>query len=143
MHARSDLNARIALAKGWRYVVHDVQKGIVVCPVHPELPPEHPGLAVWYDSQNRLSELCDFVGTLEGVAGLLSELQRGQCWVWIVNPEGGTGTQYTKENPASCFRIDSSAPLHGPRFDSPRDHPGDCVGAAWMSVYELEAVDGS
>ena len=124
---------RIAKAKGWTYgeELHISSREMGYMPTH------------WRNAEGVLAVRPDFTGTLEGMAGLLSNLNSrpGECWVWMVDAKGGTGTQYMQENPAHCFRIDSSAPLHGPRFDSPRERPGDCVGAAWMSVFGKEADD--
>ena len=139
MPAPNDRNALIALVKGWTWIARDpvIETGWGRL----DLSRLSPDVGEWRNPQGEPAMHPDFVGTLEGVAGMLSELNslRGQCWVWIVNPEGGTGTQYTIENPASCFRIDATAPLYPPRFDSPRDRPGDCVGEAYLSM--KEAVD--
>lgn len=120
----SDLNDRIAKAKGWRYMIHDVQMGIVVSSPHPELSPEHPGLAIWYDSQNRRSDRLDFTGTVEGLAGMMREL--GGHWVW-----GWSGRGFVCSRGENCSSDEY--------FCSPPDRPGDCVGEAWLSVFEKEA----
>lgn len=125
------LNTRIAFSKEWTYgeELHISSREMGYMPTH------------WCNPEGTPATRPDFTGTLEGVAGMMSNLnsRAGECWVWMVDAEGETGTQYMQENPAHCFRIDSSAPLHGPRFDSPADRPGDCVGEAWMSVFRKEA----
>jgi len=140
MPKTNNLNARLALCKGWRYMVHDVQKGIVVCPVHPELPPEHPGLAYWYDPQNRHCPLHDWVGTLEGVARLAIELQdreNATSHNWLIR--WSTFLQIW-----DVWKEDENTHERLAEFLSTKEEIfGIAVGDAWLSEFEKEDADAS
>ena len=128
MPAPDTRNARIALAQGWTYRVIDPSAPASTYGLHESEPPEHPGLAYWYDPQNRHCPLRDWVGTLEGVAELMREL--GSEWERGAHKMG-----------FACFRGLNAGPDEF--FTSPHTRLGDCVGDAWLSVFEKEDADAS
>jgi len=66
------------------------------------------------------------VGTLEGVTGLMQEMmEEGFHPVWTPQMNG-----------YMCANTDWSQ-----CWFSDLDHPGDCVGEAWLSMKEEEAAD--
>jgi len=73
MPAPTDLNSQIALKKGWTWLEEQVV-----------LPPSFEAMdnafRDWKDPTRELAIRPDYVGTLEGVAGLMREL--GGYWVW-------------------------------------------------------------
>ena len=113
MPVPSDLciNERIALAKGWSTI------------------------------QVRIGALPNFVGTLEGVAGLMRELQEEQdrknearlyrtdarlIWSWTYLPD---------KKEYLCI-LENEVGYEYEAFVSPSDRPGDCVGNAYLSMKE-------
>ncbi len=89
-------------------------------------------------------ELPDFTNTLEGVAGMMWELNEHQKtnplpflanyrWSWKWVPE---------ESAYLCKKADGGGSWEYPLCYSPKDRPGDCVGDAYMSVFGKEADDG-
>ena len=96
MAAPSDRNARIALAKGWSM------------------------------AQVQIGARPDFVGTLEGVAGMLREL--GSEWQCGAHNMG-----------FACFRGLNAGPDEF--FASPHTRLGDCVGDAWLSEHGKEVKE--
>ena len=131
MPAPSDRNSRIALVKGWTYIPLADRVGSFV---------QRFGTG-WRNPKGEPATRPDFTGTLEGVAGLLRQLQEDQHrkekalrrrpdvylhWSWRYVPQ---------EKIYACDLRNQSGYRHR-SFDSPDDRPGDCVGEAYMSVKE-------
>ena len=119
----SDLNDRIAIAKGWTW--------------------QDDKWFPWHNATGGLATLPDYVGTLEGVAGMLRELNErakanDQYWWWGVNVRRLVDAP---RNAFICVRhgIAEHTLFLVPWFWSPDDRPGDCVGAAYMFVFGKEA----
>ena len=95
-----DINDRIALAKGWKW---------------------RPKAQMYVSPNGSLyaDAVPNYVGTLEGVSGMLREL--GPKWVW-----GWDGIDMI------CYREPN--PSLGEWFTSSVTCPGDCVGEAYMSI---------
>ena len=118
MPAPTDLsiNDRIALAKGWTYYEYE----------------ERDVARSWFDPKGASRSRLDWTGTLEGVSGMLRELhEAGRRCSWSYNIHTH---KYICIEDTEFFDDDVIA-------ESPEDHPGDCVGDAWLSV--KEAADGS
>jgi len=117
MAAPSDRNARIALAKGWIF--------------RPEKHPYRP--ALWQQPDGTVVAFRpDFVGTLEGVSGMLRELYEATDRVLeVLLMPFNDGVQCILDTVSSEERY----------FWAPWERWGDCVGDAWLSV--KEAADGS
>jgi len=125
MPTPTDRNARIALANGWTWHKHD----FFLAPDFGNLPELR---THWLDSEGEPAMVPDFVGTLEGVSGMLRELhEAGRRCSWSYNIHTH---KYICIEDTEFFDDDVIA-------ESPEDHPGDCVGDAWLSV--KEAADGS
>ena len=151
------LNDRIALAKGWRRACYrqrtphpnrcekELGPWCETCPLN--------SWAEWIDPAGKPTIRPDFVGTLEGLAGLMRELNQKtfpHCyWTWGYDPnpdwfpgwnryvdEGCVGQElgryYVERGTQNTSVIN---------FESPPDRPGDCVGEAYLSV--KEAADAS
>jgi len=119
----SEINDRIAKAKGWTWEW-----------CHFEIEEDH---AVWVNPDGYAAMRPDYVGTLEGVAGLMRELQSQRRpvsqWTWYWNDR------------KRCFAMRHAAWRRRPFrrqvhavFYSPKDRPSDCVGRAWLSVFGKE-----
>jgi len=114
------LNERIAKVKGWEHVPPQKSDGRLGC-------------ETWYtpDRQRRRS-VSDWVGTLEGVAELMRELDGNvvgnQSWIWRFNKQAGHPPG------AYCCERHDYGYLDG--FLSNSDRPGDCIALAWLSVKE-------
>ena len=117
MTVPNGINDRIALARGWTFHEWYEEGGV------PGSRREAPLHTHWRNPSRQIAMRPDFVGTLEGVAGMLKEL--GPEWDW-----GWTGIEYDCSRGLNC----------GPDeyFCSPEDRPGDCVGEAWLSIFEKE-----
>lgn len=129
-----DINDRIALARGWTWHTEAMcyaQSNRVWVP---------DSYTHWTDPTDIIKECPDFVGTLEGVNGMLRELQEDQYrkekallrppdvrlhWSWRYVPQ---------EKVYACDLRNQSGYRHR-GFESPDDRPSDCVGEAWMSVF--------
>lgn len=123
------LNDRIAEAQGWRRTVTGNKlKGVFI---------------FWRNPEGKPAIRPDFTGTLEGLAGMMRELQEDQHrkekallrrpdvylhWSWRYVPQ---------EKVYACDLRNQSGYRHR-TFDSPDDRPGDCVGEAYMSVFDKE-----
>lgn len=118
----SDINDRIAKAKGWKVERKDALDlhGQPLVWKGQECYRED-----WYDpdGQYQGDRPPDFTGTLKGLAGMLREL--GGHWVW------GWGA-----DELVCSRGENCG--SDEYFCSPPDRPGDCVGDAYMSVFGKE-----
>ena len=144
MPAPTDRNDRIALAKEWKWV----EFPSLIAPYHSvdgltsfrSSVPTH-----WYNPEAEPAMRPDFVGTLEGVSGMLRELNEhakahGQHWVWSYDDDAWPNHDYDR-----CYycakqglSIHKSQPL--PVFLSPDDRPGNCVGDAYLSAFGKEAA---
>lgn len=134
MPAPTDLNSQIALRKGWTW---DEQGESVTYQVGIMWADD---IAHWQDPEGRWAMgVPDYVGTLEGVAGMLRELNelrdqsgdRRWFW-WSYSPylnEYQCGTELFRLFPILAR--------------SNKDRPGDCVGDAWLSEHGKEVVDAS
>ena len=119
MPAPTDLNSRIALAKGWSW--------------------QDDKWFPWHNATGGLATLPDYVGTLEGVAGLMRELNEAAKpdwwdWAYFAGDSKWLRKRYYVARRTPTYEVSAV-------FTSPDDHPGDCVGDAWMSV--TEAADAS
>lgn len=132
MPAPTDLNSRIALAKGWTWddeVLYFLTKAPV--PFHIRSMEEYPGdynTTHWVNPKREPAMRPDFVGTLEGMSGMLWELGEE----WTLHPD-----------PPNRWLLWRDEFVYGivQTFDSPREKLGDCVGDAYMSVFGKEAID--
>ncbi|MFH1484683.1 MAG: hypothetical protein ABIH46_01305 [Chloroflexota bacterium] len=139
MLAPTDRNSRIALAKGWTWL--DI----------PEMAEDAEGYAVsplvlthWRNPAGKPELLPDWTGTLEGMAELMRELNerakaRSQHWVWGSNVGG------LVSGPRDGYYCAKHG-LGGDYFKwfwSDKEHPGDCVDDAWLSVFEEESNAGA
>ena len=119
MPAAKDINSRIALVKGWRLDTRQYQ---------------------WISPEGERRSRPDYVGTLEGVAGMMRELQArrkpGSQWAWYWNEWKQRFVMRHSAWRRSLFRRQVHAV-----FYSDIDHPGDCVGEAWLSMFEKEGAD--
>ena len=120
MPAPTDRNARIALAKGWTWHKHD----FFLAPDFGNVPELR---THWLDPDSEPAMLPDYLGTLEGVDMMLWELGP----VWSVR---------RFQNKWMCYHTFGPLVL-AESFLS--DKLGDCVGDAWLSVFEKEAADAS
>ena len=130
----TDLNDNIAIAKGWAY--EDVEYHIGGPFIDRQ----------WINPEGEPAMRPDFTGTIEGVAGMMRELNKPRsiwdkthrwsfywdrlakefvCEEKIYVPEAGP-----------AFRIQT-----GRSFFSPGDRPGDCEGEAWLSVFGKDEDD--
>ncbi|GAI14619.1 unnamed protein product [marine sediment metagenome] len=102
----SDVNDRIAKAKGWTYIVTGNQLiGIFI---------------FWRNPEGKPAHRPNFTGTLEGVAGMMRELQD-----WNLKP-CGQGWLYWRTVPEETHFV-------------PENNLGICVGEVWISQHEKEA----
>ena len=122
------LNDRIALAKGWRHTEKPL-KALWFGYLGRKSPKFAP-LTYWRNPEGEPAIRPDFVGTLEGVAGLMREL--GSEWDW--------GWDSMKR---WCCWHGFDYRFADLVFFSPADCPGDCVGDAWLSVFGKENVDAN
>ena len=131
MPAPSDRNALIALAKEWtveRKRALDLRGQLSVWKGE-EIYEEY-----WRDpdGQYQGDRPPDFVGTLEGVSGMLRELYEATDRVLeVLLMPFNDGVQCILDTVSSEERY----------FWAPWERWGDCVGDAWLSV--KEAADGS
>lgn len=122
----SDLNDRIARAKGY---THEGRLNW------------HPVVRAWFRPDGTYQgKVPDFTGTLEGVAGMLRELNEKaypNTWAWTYE------ARWPGETLSECYAMTLIEPWgHGTTdFVSPVDRPGDCVGDAYMSVFGKEETD--
>ena len=126
----SVLNDRIAKAKGWEWLERAERRprhsisGIVF--------PER--MCHWRKPDGSLTSYRpDFTGTLEGLVRLMQGL--GSDWGW-----GWWHSSWI------CFEknhrtLDEGRKLRS--FFSPDYEPGDCVGSAWLSVFDTENLTTS
>jgi len=111
----NDLNSRIAIAKGWQRT-----------PI------------VWIDPDGHIAFRPDYVGTLEGVAELMRDLneragKNHQSWEWGYNGDFTTERTFWYH----CQRRDAEyKPLSA--FVSRANWPTHCIAEAWLSVFEKE-----
>lgn len=135
----SDLNDRIAKAKGWTRVAASKEK-----------PAQHwPDGFIWMfphwlDVNGRPhGHVPDFTGTLEGVAGLMRELQQKQDRIDERNPYCSIDGRsvwswryltHRKQYFCTCKNAITQTEYAG--FTSPDDRPGDCVGEAYLTMKE-------
>ena len=132
MPAPDTLNARIALVKGWTWHEEPLRTRD---PARYEAGLREPH---WVATNGLPWPRPDFVGTLDGIAGLMRELQEEQArknearlyctdarlvWSWTYLPH--------RKEYVCILENEDGYEYEG--FVSPIDHPGDCVGDAWMS----------
>lgn len=122
------LNARIALARGWRRVSYDDET--------------QKELFYWVSSNGIMqAKPPDHVGTLAGVAELMAKLNEHaeedrQYWWW------GQNVHPLVDAPKDafiCIRHGIYNLFLEPWFSSDPDRPGDCVGMAYLSVFGKES----
>jgi len=138
-----DLNARIALAKGWTWS----EEARVVNPKGVAVPPNPYGYCYthWRNPQGYWCARPDFVGTLGGISELLRELNEKETnevtadydwairWsrlfqIWDVWAEDGY----------------SSSDKRLAQFQSTKGQGlGIAIGDAWLSMFEKEDADAS
>lgn len=122
------INDRIALAKGWTWTGH----------LSP-LPEQCNYYSEWLNPRGRVDFRPDFVGTLEGVAGMMRELnereQPPMYWTWGYCPLEETVPQ----SPCYIVTRHYGQVYCTVRAHSNPDRPADCIGEAWMSEIGKEA----
>jgi len=137
MPAPNDRNSRIALAKGWTFHEWYEEAG------RPETRSETPLHTHWRNPSYEIAEPRDYVGTLKGVAGLMRELQATRKpmsqWAWYWNDKK---QRFVMRHAAWLRRFPFRRQIHA-IFYSPKDRPGNCVGQAWLSMFEEEAANAS
>lgn len=112
------LNARIAIAKGWSFIDIRVLGATV---------------RVWRDSEGtQQGDLRDWIGALAGVAELMRELMDAKAGPYVLVPNADGWL---------CAPASTWATSWKSCYFSPPDHPGDCVGKAWLSVFGKGATD--
>lgn len=139
MSVPDSLNSRIALAKAWtvkREPALDLRGEVIVWKGQ-ELYKDS-----WYDSEGhyRGHDPPDWVGTLKGVAELMRELNEHEKAKggWLANFRWGW--RWVPEKSAYlCHKADGGGTWEHPLCYSPEDHPFDCIGAAWLSVFGKES----
>ena len=111
-------NARIALAEGWTWhdkcMIELIPPGAVnfVNPAH------------WKGPDGVLHLVVpDWVGTLAGCAEMMRQL--GSNWRWAFIEDIRKWVCYDNVGPFGVFY-------------SPKNRPGDCIGDAYLSVFEKE-----
>ena len=82
---------------------------------------------------------CNYTGMLTGVAGLMRELNEDVYpdeWKWSYSRAGGS----EPDNWPASYLMARIGPWGESKeyFESAPDRPGDCMGAAWLSVFEKE-----
>lgn len=92
----------------------------------------------------------DYTGTLEGVAGLMRELQQEQDRQDSLKPylhmDGGAiwfWRYFPRRKEYLCMSENELDHICYVGFASPEDRPGDCVGEAWLSVCGKEEIDAN
>ena len=122
------LNWRIALAKGWTWYEEWVLAPIIYENAFEARarPWTLRAGTHWRNPEGEPAIHPRYVNALECVAGLLREL--GDEWNW--NWDGSRWRCYRDLNPMYPNEIFWSLPHHS----------GDCVGEAWLSVFEKETV---
>lgn len=128
MPAPSNLNSRIAIAKGWK---RGKKRLSFVKGYNGPLSTAPRFNTNWRNPEGKPAIRPDFVDTLEGLAGMMREL--GHAWVW-----------YFDERILKwcCYRrYHDSRVGTGGQFQSDPEHPGDCVGEAYMGILGKEAAD--
>ena len=122
----SDLNERIALAKGWTWSQETIAMLGLAIPLWP-IPRTH-----WRDSEGHPAIRPDYVGTLEGITGLLRELYEATDKVLeVLLILFNDGVQCALDTVSSGER----------HFWAPWERWGDCVGEAWLSVFGKELAN--
>jgi len=135
MTAPNDLNDRIAKAKGWTWIAREpvIETGWGRL----DLRQLSPDVGEWRDPRGQVDFRPDFTGTLKGLAGLMQELQSRRKpmsqWAWYWNERKQRFVMRYAWFRRRLFRRQIHA-----TFYSPKDRPGDCVGEAWLSVFEKE-----
>jgi len=144
MPAPTDLNARIALANGWVRVCSrtwlcdsigckkEEGEACQVCDYSRE---------DWTDPEGQKDDPPDYVGTMGGVAGMMRELNEAAKpdwwdWAYFAGDSELLRKRYYVVRRTPTYEVLAV-------FKSPSDRPGDCVGDAWLSVFEKEAADAS
>ena len=122
------INLRIALAKGWIWVEEIKIPGATY-------------YAHWEDTSGQWKHIPDWTWTLAGLVELMRELQSRRKpmsqWAWYWNEwKQRFVMRHTR------FSLTFRRKVHAV-FYSDAAHPGDCVGDAWLSVFEKEDVDGN
>ena len=140
MPAPNDRNSRIALAKRWTY------HAIAVCCAQACSVWEPDIYTHWSDPSGTYRELPDYVGTVEGLAGLMRELQQEQDRRDNLNPyvhmDGGAiwfWRYFARRKEYLCISENEFDRTYHAGFSSPEDRPGDCVGEAYLSMFEAAA----
>ena len=136
MPAPTDRNDRIALAKGWRRACYrqrtphpnrcekELGPWCKTCPLN--------FWEEWIDPAGKPAIRPDYVGTLKGVSEMLRELYEATDKVHeVVFIPFDDGLQ-------CCLATKSGDRRY---FLSSWERLGDCVGYAYISVFEKEAVD--
>lgn len=113
----TDLNDRIAIAKGWARIVTGNQlAGVFI---------------FWRNPEGKSAHRPNFVGTLEGLAGMLRELYEHDS-LWEI------GFITINDGLQCClYRKDGSDRYYW----APWSRLGDCVGEAYLSVFGKEIAD--
>ena len=109
------INDRIALAKGWTW------NTTAECAVRANR------YTHWADSEGVPRLRPDYVGTLEGVSGMLWELGEE----WTLHPDPPNGWLLWRDE--FVYGVAQT-------FDSPREKLGDCVAGAWLYVFGKEEI---
>jgi len=142
MPAANDLNDHIAEAKGWTWSEERLSFVKGYDGAFSTAPRFNTN---WRNPEGKPALRPDFTGTLEGVSGMLRELNARagyrQYWVWGVNTKGLIDAP---RDAYYCARHGTASHnMYLESFWSPPDCPGDCVGEAYMSVLGKEAADAS
>lgn len=143
MTEANDLNRRIAKAKGWKW---SNKRLSFVKGYNGALSTAPRCNTNWLNPEGKPAIRPDFTGTLEGVSGMLRELQEKQYrkeralphppdvrlhWSWRYLPQEKVYRCTLKNQGCGRYIL----------FESPEDRPGDCVGKAYMSVFGKEEAN--
>ncbi len=141
MPAPDTLNARIALAKGWtveRERALDLRGQPIVWKG------QEAYKDYWHDSDGQYKghESPDWVSMPKGVAELMAELNDhakadNEYWVW------GQNARHLINGPRNGYYCAKHGlydnAMYLKSFCSDKNHPGDCIGDAWLSVFGKES----
>lgn len=143
MPAPTDINSQIALRKGWTWDEKPwfrTKPGAI--PHYDRWLEEdliEKKMTHWINPERKPAIRPDFVGTLEGVAGLMRELQARRKpmsqWAWYWNDKK---QRFVMRHAAWLRRFPFRRQVHA-IFYSPKDRPAHCVGEAWLAMMEEHA----
>lgn len=135
MPAPTDLNSRIALAKAWAWADVGMYAG--------GYRPGGEGFTHWRNPEGTPAIRPRFTGTLEGIAGMMRELNETE----LVEVTTYYDWSLRWSSTFQIWDFYGEDEINGERrvqFQSSKQQgPGVAIGEAWMSVFGKEAADAS